>query len=161
MISIMSLFDAVLAGDLARVQVLLDGGADPNPFDAEGRTPLMLAAELGREDIVRSLLAGGADPILTDRVGETALGKAAAHGHGRIAAILYPLASEDEQLMARALLKVGTDFFNLPAQPAQPPDEFRRKLASASAYIAGKLGDDSPSQRLERLHRAEKNSKKS
>jgi uncharacterized protein len=157
----MSLFDAVLAGDLARVQELLDGGADPNPFDSEGRTPLMIAAEHGREELVRALLAGGSDPILTDRVGETALGKAAAHGHGRVAALLYPLASEDEQLMARALLKVGTDFFNLPADPAPPPDEFRRKLASASAYLAGKLGDDSPTQRLERLRRAEKNSKKS
>lgn len=157
----MSLFDAVAAGDLARVEALLAGGADPNPFDAEGRTPLMLAAENGREDLVRALLAGGSDSILTDRVGETALGKAAAHGHGRVAAILYPLASEDEQLMARALLKVGTDFFNLPREPSPPPDELRRKLATAGAYIAGKLGDSAPQERLERLHRAEKNSKKS
>jgi ankyrin repeat protein len=156
----MSLFDAVAAGDLAHVQVLLDGGADPNPFDVEGRTPLMVAAENGREDLVQCLLAGGADPILTDRVGETALGKAAAHGHGRVAAILYPHASEDEQMMARTLLKVGTDFFNLPREPLPPPDEFRRKLASAGAYIAGKLGDNAPTQRLERLERAEKNSKK-
>ncbi|HZI05302.1 MAG TPA: ankyrin repeat domain-containing protein, partial [Archangium sp.] len=86
----MSLFDAVAAGDLARVQVLLDGGADPNPFDAEGRTPLMVAAQSGREDLVQCLLAGGADPSLTDRIGETALGKAAAHGHARIATLLYP-----------------------------------------------------------------------
>ena len=156
----MSLFDAVLAGDLARVQALLDAGADPNPFDDEGRTPLMIAAENGREDLVLALLDGGTDPILTDRVGETALGKAAAHGHARIAALLYPHASEDDQLMARTLLKVGTDFFNLPRAPPPPPDDFRRKLASASAYIAGKLGDDAPNQRLERLERAEKNSKK-
>ncbi|HEX8824522.1 MAG TPA: ankyrin repeat domain-containing protein, partial [Archangium sp.] len=107
----MSLFDAVAAGDLARVQVLLDSGADPNPFDVEGRTPLIVAAENGSEELVKCLLAGGADPILTDRVGETALGKAAAHGHARIAAILYPYASEDDQMMARTLLKVGTDFF--------------------------------------------------
>jgi uncharacterized protein len=156
----MSLFEAVRAGDLARVQALLDAGEDPNPFDDEGRTPLMLAAENGREDLVLALLGGGTDPILTDRVGETALAKAAAHGHARIAALLYPHASEDEQLMARTLLKVGTDFFNLPRSTPPPPDELRRKLASASAYIAGKLGDDAPAQRLERLARAEKNSKK-
>ncbi len=156
----MSLFDAVAAGDLARVQVLLDGGADPNPFDAEGRTPLMVAAQHGREDLVQCLLAGGADPTLTDRLGETALGKAAAHGHPRIAALLYPHSSEDDQMMARTLLQVGTDFFNLPRQPPPPPDELHRKLASAGAYLTGKLGDNTLTERMERLERAEKNDKK-
>lgn len=157
----MSLFDAVAAGDLARVEELLAGGADANPFDAEGRTPLMAAAENGSEALVRALLAGGADPILTDRMGESALTKAAAHGHGRVAALLYPHASEEDQAMARTLLRVGTDFFNLPRSQPEPPDDFRRKLASAGAYIADKLGDSSPAERLERLRRAEKNSKKS
>lgn len=157
----MSLFDAVAAGDLARVEALLAGGADPNPFDAEGRTPIALAAEKGHEALVTALLAGGADPALPDRMGESALIKAAAHGHGRVAALLYRHSSEDDQVMARTLLRVGTDFFDLPRAPPPPPDDFRRKLASAGAYIAGKLGDSSPQERLERLHRAEKNSKKS
>lgn len=156
----MSLFDAVQADDLVRVLALLDAGEDPNPFDDEGRTPLMLAAEKGQEDLVLALLGGGTDPTLTDRLAETALTKAAAHGHARLAALLYPYASEDEQLMARTLLKVGTDFFNLPRSPPPPPDELRRKLASASAYLAGKLGDKAPTQRLERLERAEKDAKK-
>jgi ankyrin repeat protein len=156
----MSLFDAVAAGDLARVQVLLDSGTDPNPFDAEGRTPLMVAAQDGREDLVQCLLAGGADPSLTDRLGETALGKAAAHGHARLATLLYPHASEDDQMMARTLLKVGTDFFNLPREPLPPPDELHRKLASAGAYLTGKLGDNTLTQRLERLERAAKYNKK-
>src|SRR5690242_10531791 len=108
----MSLFDAVAAGDLARVEALLAGGADPNPFDAEGRTPLTVAAENGHEALVQALLVGGADPSLTDHMSESALIKAAAHGHGRVAARLYPHASEDDQGMARTLLKVGTDFFN-------------------------------------------------
>ncbi|HLM45230.1 MAG TPA: ankyrin repeat domain-containing protein, partial [Myxococcaceae bacterium] len=111
-------------------------------------------------DLVQCLLAGGADPSLTDRIGETALGKAAAHGHARIAALLYPHSSEDEQMMARTLLKVGTDFFNLPREPQPPPDELHRKLASAGAYITGKLGDTKLTERLERLERAEKNNKK-
>jgi ankyrin repeat protein len=157
----MSLFDAVVAGDLTRVEALLASGADPNPFDAEGRTPLMLAAERGEEEVAQVLLAGGADPTLTDRLGESALTKAAAHGHRRLATLFYPHASRDDQDMARALLQVGTDFFSLPREAPPPPDGLMRKLASASAYLSGKLGDDVPTQRLERLERAEKNSKKS
>ena len=156
-----SLFEAVVAGDLERVQSLLAGGADPNPFDAEGRTPLMIAAERGEEDIVRALLARGADPALTDRLGEGALSKAAAHGHRGLATLLYAHASRDEQDMARALLQVGTDFFTR-AQPTPPPsgEGLRRKLASASAYLSSKLGDEVPTQRMERLARAEKHGKK-
>ncbi|EPX57971.1 Ankyrin repeat protein [Cystobacter fuscus DSM 2262] len=157
----MSLFDAVVAGDVSRVEALLAGGADPNPFDAEGRTPLMLAAERGEEPLARVLLAGGADPSLTDRLGESALTKAAAHGHRRLAALFYPQASPDEQDMARALLQVGSDFFSMPREAPPPPSGLMRKLASASAYVSQKLGDDVPTQRLERLERAQKNNKKS
>jgi uncharacterized protein len=156
----MSLFDAVRAGDPARVEALLAGGADPNPFDSQGRTPLMLAAEAGREDLVALLLASGADPSLPDSLGEPALLKAAAHGHAHVVTLLYPHASEDEQEMARTLLRVGTDFFQLPREPAPPPSRMDRSLASASAWVSGKLGDSAPSERLERLHRAEKHSKK-
>ncbi|WNZ62579.1 ankyrin repeat domain-containing protein [Myxococcus sp. MxC21-1] len=46
----MSLFDAVLAGDRDAVESHLSAGADPNPFDEEGRTPLMAAARAGRAD---------------------------------------------------------------------------------------------------------------
>jgi len=154
----MSLFDAVKAGDLERLEALLAGGADPNPFDAEGRTPLVLAAERGEEALVRGLLAHGADPSLPDRMGEAALTKAAAHGHGRVATLLYPLASRDEQDMARALLQVGTDFFALPRAQAPSPEGLRHKLASAGAYVTGKIGGDT--ERLERMQRAEKNAKK-
>ncbi|MET0404260.1 MAG: ankyrin repeat domain-containing protein [Cystobacter sp.] len=156
----MSLFEAVLEGDLTRVEALLAGGADPNPFDAERRTPLMLAAEQGAEPLVRALLAGGADPTLTDRLGESALIKAAAHGHPALAHLLYPHASGEEQEMARTLLRVGTDFFSLPRSAPAPSGGLTRKLASASAYLSDKLGDDVPAQRLERLRRAEKNTKK-
>ena len=156
----MSLFSAVMAGDVARVEALLSEGADANPFDAEGRTPLMLAAEQGLEPLVWALLQGGGDPILTDRLGETALIKAAAHGHSRVAAVLYNHGSEDDQAMARTLLNVGTDFFRLPRAPPAPVNPMRRKLATASAYVSNKLGDSAPTERLERLIRAEKNIKK-
>jgi ankyrin repeat protein len=156
----MSLFDAAAVGDLARVEALLAGGEDPNPFDAEGRTPLMVAAQEGHEDVVRALLAQGADPFLTDARGEGALTKAAAHGHAHIAALLLPHASEDEQEMARTLLKLGTDFLAMPRAPAPPRDDLKHKLASAGAYVSRKLGDMAPTERLERALRAQKNTKK-
>ena len=158
----MALFDAVVAGDLKGVEALLAAGEDPNPFDAEGRTPLILAAERGEEAILQALLAGGADPGLINRMGETALAKAAAHGHRRIVSLLYPHASAEEQAMAQTLLRVGAGSSELPrASPPPPADPLRRKLASASAYVADKLGHSAPTERLARLLRAEKNTKKS
>jgi uncharacterized protein len=160
----MSLFDAVMTGNEARVQALLDAGEDPNPIGDRGRTPLMVAAEAGREKIVRMLLAAGAEPILTDDVGETALVIAAAHGHAEICKLLMPHAREDERDMAQHLLKTAGGSI-LDVRPGPPPEEpppnneMRRKLASAGAYVSDKLGDSNPAKRLARLFRAEKGRK--
>ncbi|MBU8895644.1 ankyrin repeat domain-containing protein [Corallococcus sp. M34] len=155
----MSLFDAVSAGDRAAVLAQLDAGADLNPFDLEGRTPLMLAAREGQTDLVGLLLEAGADPILTDSIGETPLIMAAAHGHAEVCRLLLPHARADEKDLARTLLS-GLGLGHIPMDPpAVPPDSFRRKLASAGAYVAGKLGDDGPAKRLERALRAEKQRK--
>ncbi|MBZ4419746.1 ankyrin repeat domain-containing protein [Myxococcus sp. RHSTA-1-4] len=152
----MSLFDAVLAGDREAVKSKLAAGADPNPFDAEGRTPLMAAARAGRADIVRLLLEAGADPELTDSLGEPALIMAAAHGHAEVCKLLLPHARDDERDLARTLLS-GVGITDLRTEPdVPPPDDLRRKLASAGAYVAGKLGDDGPTRRLERALRSEK-----
>ncbi|MCP3136681.1 ankyrin repeat domain-containing protein [Pyxidicoccus xibeiensis] len=152
----MSLFDAVRAGDRAALMAQLDAGADPNPFDAEGRTPLMAAARAGRADLVRLLLEAGADPELTDSLGEPALIMAAAHGHVEVCKLLLPHAKDDERDLARTLLS-GIGITDLRLDPSSvPPDDLRRKLASAGAYVAGKLGDDGPTKRLERALRAEK-----
>ncbi|NMO16120.1 ankyrin repeat domain-containing protein [Pyxidicoccus fallax] len=152
----MSLFDAVLAGDREAVKSKLAAGADPNPFDSEGRTPLMAAARKGRADIVRLLLEAGADPELTDSLGETALIMAAAHGNADVCRLLLPHAKDDERDLARTLLS-GVGITDLRPEPnVPPPDDFRRKLASAGAYVAGKLGDDGPTKRLERALRSEK-----
>ncbi|NNC07809.1 ankyrin repeat domain-containing protein [Corallococcus exiguus] len=96
-----SLFDAVAVGDRAALSAQLDAGADSNPFDSDGRTPLMAAARVGRADLVRVLLEADV-----------------------------------------------------------APDDFRRKLASAGAYVAGKLGDDGATKRLERVLRSEGNAPK-
>ncbi|MBN1204008.1 MAG: ankyrin repeat domain-containing protein [Myxococcaceae bacterium] len=158
----MSLFDAVKAGDAARVEALLDAGEDPNPIGEGGRTALMAAAEGGNLRLVRALLAAGAEPILTDDVGETALVIAAAHGHPEVCQLLMPHAREDEADLARQLLKGSGNLMEIPPGPPeeQPaPSETRRKLASAGAYVSSKLGDDGPMKRLGRLLRSEKGRK--
>lgn len=157
----MSLFDAVKAGEVARVEELLASGEDPNVFGERGRTPLMVAAEAGHEPVVRVLLGSGAEPSFTDALGESALVMAAANGHADICKLLMPHAREDEQDLARQLL---AGFGNLsselppgPVEPAAPPtrkEGFFRKMASAGAYVTGKLGDDGPTKRLERALRS-------
>ncbi|WP_225413728.1 ankyrin repeat domain-containing protein [Stigmatella hybrida] len=159
----MSLFNAVSAGELARVQALLAEGEDPNLPGERGRTPLMVAGEAGHVAVVRALLAAGAEPFLTDELGETALLIAAAHGQAEVCELLLPHASEDDSDLARRLLR---DCGRPPGElPPAPPDEgpgpsdSRRKLASVGAYVANKLGDDGPTKRLARLFRSEKGRK--
>src|SRR5579885_1814868 len=55
------LHDAVKAGDLARVQALVAGGADVNERDALGSTPLHDAAWAGQKEIAAFLVEHGAD----------------------------------------------------------------------------------------------------
>ena len=64
---------AAVNGDLERVKELLGRGADPNPLDESGATPLMQAALFGHFEIARLLLAQGADPNVAGGDGSTAL----------------------------------------------------------------------------------------
>jgi ankyrin repeat protein len=70
------LFDAIDAGDAARVRALLAGGADPDTRDETGATALMRAAHAGDRATVSALLGAGADVNATDPRGWTALAKA-------------------------------------------------------------------------------------
>ena len=55
------------------VDLLMAHGADVNQADANGRTPLMLAAEIGDDDLIESLLKAGANPNAVDLNGDNAL----------------------------------------------------------------------------------------
>lgn len=158
----MSLFDAVRAGDVSQVEELLAEGEDPNAQGERGRTPLMVAAEAGHESVVRVLLTAGAEPSFTDALGETALVMAAAHGHAEVCKLLLPHARDDEKDLARQLLAGFGDLSEVPRGPVEPKapptrkEGFLRKLASAGAFVTGKLGDDGATKRLDRVLRSEK-----
>jgi ankyrin repeat protein len=85
----LTLISAIRAGDLARARDLIRSGADVNARDAEGFTPLMIAAGLGQPQMVELLLNAGADVlVLEPRMGATALHKAAQSGNRDVIILL-------------------------------------------------------------------------
>ena len=81
-------FAAAKAGDIARVQILLDQGADPDARDERGATALHYAAAYGQVDLVQLLVEHGADVNARGPIGNTALIYAAQEGHPEVAHIL-------------------------------------------------------------------------
>jgi len=56
------LTNAIRAGDLDTVRLLIERGADLNVRNADGRLPLHDCFELGRDDLAQVLLQAGAEP---------------------------------------------------------------------------------------------------
>ncbi len=72
---------AAEAGAVSRVKPLLDAGAGINDKDADGRTPLMIAAANGHSTMCQTLMLLGASATERDTQGRTALIHAAESGH--------------------------------------------------------------------------------
>lgn len=87
---------AVVDGDVARLRVLLVGGADPEAVDASGWTPLHFAAQAQDPLAAEILLEAGVSVDAVDRQGNTPLWKAVFSSRGEGATI-------------RVLLKAGAD----------------------------------------------------
>jgi len=67
---------------------LLARGADPNPKDEEGNTPLRNASFWGQADVLTRLLSKSADPNAKNRAGQTPLDRAMRRGDNRIVDLL-------------------------------------------------------------------------
>ena len=63
---------AIKHDDFGLLELLVHGGANSNGTDADGKTPLSVASELGRANAVALLLQNGADCDLKDSDGKTA-----------------------------------------------------------------------------------------
>jgi len=68
-----ALHAALFAEDIPALQRLLESGATLESRDAQHRTPLMLAVQLGDAEAAELLLAQSANPDATDPFGDTAL----------------------------------------------------------------------------------------
>lgn len=80
---------AVITDDMPLFHHLLEKtSASIDIKDNEGCTPLYLACQLGRQDMVGYLLQKGADKTCTDKAGNTLLHTAAKHGHQALISLL-------------------------------------------------------------------------
>ncbi|QCW01947.1 ankyrin repeat domain-containing protein [Natrinema pallidum] len=91
-----ALLKAVELENYDTVEVLLEGGADPNIFDNNGRCPLSVAVTRGRKDrtIVKMLLEHGADPTASDESGESVLEWVRTHGITDVAELMESYVEE-------------------------------------------------------------------
>ncbi len=84
----MPLFDAVAAGQVGAMQVLISAGASVNARSSAGETPLIEAAADGQTAAAKLLISQGADLNLNTRGWGTAMKVAERTGHNDIAAML-------------------------------------------------------------------------
>ncbi|MET0293135.1 MAG: ankyrin repeat domain-containing protein [Steroidobacteraceae bacterium] len=112
---------AIANADIDSVRLLLAAGADANSRDGTGDTSLMMAARIGRDDIVDALLERHAQVDLRDTgYGQTALMVASREGHANIA----------ERLLARGAKP------DAQSQPGKTP-AFRLPASNAGSKGAG------------------------
>lgn len=89
-----ALFRAVERGEVTRAVRLLAAGADPNGLNAQGSTPLMVAALGTNVALVHALVAAGADVDRRATDGSTALMKSALWGCVEVVVALLRLGAD-------------------------------------------------------------------
>lgn len=126
---------AAAKGQTSLVKSLLDGGADIETADRDGRTPLMLAAQHGRAETVKLLLARGAKSDARDHSGFTPAGLAmfdpAGRGDRESALKLLPPIPR-----RRVAIESGWTPANLASSCFMKPDQLEREVGLYRLDIA-------------------------
>lgn len=119
------------------VSMLLSAGANPNIQLRNGRTPLLLACEMGWGDVVLLLLTRSfrvaVDLCLTTDSGKTALNCACEHGHAHLVPLLLAAGSDPMQPTRRARIPLHAAAERGHIDIARMLLEHNEELASSSA----------------------------
>lgn len=143
------LFNAVCAGRLEKVHSFFDDGVSIDMRSTLGDTPLLVATDMGQENMVRFLLAKGADPKIVDALGRTALDVARIGKYAEIITLLEGAQAGDlpaEPLVAcvkakkRAPKKGGVQF--LSAAEHGDITKLNDMLAQTDIHYTDELGMD-------------------
>ena len=100
-----ALLTLAVFSDLDAVKFVIDHGADVNAADADGRTPVMYAANNDRLPVetVKLLIAHGANVNAKSLNGESALKSARLHGDSPVVDLLIKAGATDDPLPIEAL----------------------------------------------------------
>lgn len=145
------LFWAAYAGRAAVVEMLLSNGsqADINTPHASQRTPLMVAASCGHEDVVRQLLDAGADVDSVNNSGMTALALAVKGRNAGTAAMLLAAGADpnrkDSERGNRTAPSRTTGSTPLARAAAAGLAELVEAMLGLEATDANACGDDAAS----------------
>ena len=85
---LMSIWKGVTKGNIEVVKQHLDAEVDVNAKNSDGESPLQLAAQVGKKEIIELLISKGADINTKDDFGWTPVTEAAREGHKGIVQLL-------------------------------------------------------------------------
>ena len=125
-----ALMNAVNQNDTAAVRKLIAQGVNVNELDSGSNAPLVMAAYLGHNEIVRLLLEAGADVKAVDPDMKATALHAAAYAGRTDAAKLHHAYAQARQEFRAALLEVIA--FHHPASPAELEQEAAALLRALS-----------------------------
>lgn len=103
---------AILEENEGMAKLLINQDAALDLKNAEGKTLLMMAAELGLDETVFRLMCAGADKFLKDNLGQTALDYAIYHKHFQSAEMLARAGVQFDKMLSNGNLLVEESIVN-------------------------------------------------
>lgn len=129
-----ALIAAARLGDLSRINVLIDRGADVDTREADGSTALHWAAQHGHEPVLTALLDAGADPDASSRYGITPLALAATNGDTATVSLLLDAGADVNSTSREGQTALMSAALNGRAETIRVLLEAGAKIDAAESY---------------------------